>query len=279
MENESINATYWSCASNGCPYIQSLANNFSLAEAYSAVSHPSLPNYLALASADTFSSWSTSDCTPSRRCSAGAALNIIDRIEGAGLTWRAYMEDYPSNCGISCSPGNCYLGDVGTGNYRARHDPFVYFSDIVNSSTRCSRIVPANSGGNGYPDDLFIRDLTSTITASNYMWLTPNLIDDMHDSNITTGDNYLSRLVPQILNSEVFMTQKSALFITWDEGSGSFPNDYVTTIWAGPVVKKNHRSIIFYDHYSLLRTIESAWNFSSLTSNDANAPNMAEFFQ
>src|SRR5207244_4666136 len=107
-------------------------------------------------------------------------------------------------------------------------DPFVYFDDIVNSTARCSRIVPANSGEGG-PGNLFLSDLASPSAASNFMWLTPNLCDDMHDScsapynsnQIAQGDSYLSTLIPQILNSTLFRHQKAAFIITFDAENGS----------------------------------------------------------
>lgn len=193
------------------------------------------------------------------------------------------MEDYPSSCGSHCSSGNCFLGDIGTGQYAARHDPFVYFDNIVNSTARCSRIVPANSSGKGGPDDLFLSDLASPSTASNFMWLTPNLCNDLHDCPTSTGDTYLSQIVPNILNSTLFTHQKAALFITFDEGNGYCPlngssQDCVYTVWAGPVVKTNFQSANHYNHYSFLKTLETNWKLPSLTSNDGNATPMTEFF-
>jgi PKD repeat protein len=110
------------------------------------------------------------------------------------------------------------------------------------------------------------------------MWLTPNLCNDMHDCSVATGDNYLSQVVPKILRSNIFQTRKAALMITFDEGTGTASPDYVYTVWAGPVVKKSYQSSFAYNHYSVPRTIESAWGFPALTSNDAGASAMTEFF-
>ena len=265
------------------PFMNQLASSFALANNYTAVNHPSLPNYLSLISGQDFASWSKTDCNPSPGCSAGNASNIVDSLESRGLSWKAYMEDYPSSCGSQCSPGNCFTGDTGTGQYAARHNPFVYFDDIVNSTARCSRIVPANLGGKGGPDNLFLSDLASPSTASNLMWLTPNLCNDMHDCPVATGDNYLSKVVPNILNSTLFTHQKAALFITFDEGNGYCPlngssRDCVYAVWAGPVVKTNFQSSKQYNHYSFLNTLETVWKLPALTNNDGNATPMTEFF-
>ena len=279
------------------PFLNQLASSYALATNYTAVNHPSLPNYLSLVSGQDFASWSKADCSPSPGCSAGNASNLVDSLENRGLSWKAYMEDYPPNCGSHCSPGNCFLGDIGTGQYAARHDPFVYFDDIVNSTARCSRIVPANSGDNGGPDNLFLSDLASPSTASNFIWLTPNLCNDMHSSATCTngctsdgdatclkdGDSYLSSVIPQILSSNLFTHQKAALFVTFDEGNGYCPIngsslDCVYTVWAGAVVKTNFQSTNQYNHYSFLKTLETGWNLPPLTSNDRNATPMMEFF-
>lgn len=260
MENRGFNGINGNAA-----YLNQLASAYSLATHYTAVDHPSLPNYLALSGADTFGCGGYDGAPNSNTCTSTAwnSQNLVDRIESAGLTWKGYMESMPSNC---------YNRDFG--NYAVRHDPFVYYNDIANNQTRCNRIVPATASS----DVELINDLGSTSTASNFMWLTPNLCNDMHDCSVSTGDSYLSVLVPKILRSRIFQTQKAALLITFDEGTGTSPSDYVYTVWAGPVVKRSYQSSVAYSHYSVLRTIESAWSLPAVNTNDASATAMTEFF-
>lgn len=106
----------------------------------------------------------------------------------------------------------------------------------------------------------------------------PNLCNDMHDCPVSTGDTYLSKLVPKILASKLFTHQKAALFVTFDEGNTAFPRDYVYSVWAGPVVKTNLVSALQHSHYSLLSTLEEVWNLHPLTGNDSAAHPMTEFF-
>jgi hypothetical protein len=266
------------------PFMQSLAKNYSLATHYSAIAHPSLPNYLALLSGQQFPPWSAGDCGPSGdtgRCTAGNSTNLVDRLEAAGLTWKAYAEDYPAKgTGSLYSSGGCYLGDETPANFYARHVPFLYFNDIIDSHARCSRIVEANSvvTNKQETDDVLLKDLSSVSTASNFMWLTPNGLDDIHDATVQFGDKYLSNLVPAILSSAVFKTQKAALLIVFDEGTVPYPSDWIYTLWAGPVAKSGFQSATYYTHYSLLSTIEQNWGLHPMTSNDVNAPSMMEFF-
>src|SRR5947209_16320335 len=140
------------------PFMNQLASSYALATNYTAVTHPSLPNYLSRVSGQDFASWSKGDCNPNPACSAGNASNIVDSLENRGLSWKAYMEDYPSSCGSKCSPGGCFLGDIGTGQYAAKHDPLVYFEDLVNSKPHCSKFFRPNSEEAG-PGNFFFSAL------------------------------------------------------------------------------------------------------------------------
>jgi acid phosphatase len=120
-------------------------------------------------------------------------------------------------------------------------------------------------------------DLKSVTTTPNYAFITPNLCNDMHNCSITQGNNWLAANVPTILNSKAFTTQNSLLIITWDEGEET--SNHIPTILIGSNIKKNyHASSTQYNHYALLHTIEQAWGLPTLTSNDAKAPLMNEFF-
>ena len=241
--------------SSATPYINSLANRYALANNYQAVLHPSLPNYLALTSGSN--NGITSDCNPP---SAGCILNvksIADEIESSGRTWKEYAESMPSPC---------YM--YNSGEYATKHNPFVYYRDIVDNPTRCNAHVVPFSGLNS--------DLGSIKTTPNFAFITPNLCNDMHDCSIATGDSWLSANVPRILNSEAFTKEPSALFIVWDEGTEA--DNHVVAIITGSSVKSGYVSNSSYTHYSLLHTVEAAWGLKPLTSNDANAPVLSEFF-
>jgi len=71
------------------PFMNQLASSNALAANYTAINHPSLPNYLSLISGQDFASWSKADCNPSPGCSAGNASNIVDSLENRGLSWKA----------------------------------------------------------------------------------------------------------------------------------------------------------------------------------------------
>jgi hypothetical protein len=304
MENHSINNTYgisvlpngWNsnsqtCLGN-CTYYDSFANSNGLAEEYTAdvISGCSAGCYIAI----TSGYGNLPQPCNSGPLGSGCLLqipNIVDRLESARLSWKAYMEDYPITSG--CSNGFA-------GNYEPNHNPFIYYADIQNNATRCSHITNANSqivAQNStcwrtavQNDDLFINDLNFASTMSNYSFLTPNRIDDNHDCNdVSVGNAWLNKLIPQILGSTVFKTKRAALFVTFDEkgctnGGCPSPIPELYSVWASnsanPTTKMQFRSVTPYTHYNPLRTIEDNWNLPPLiASTDGSAQNMKEFFR
>lgn len=238
------------------PYLNSLAKRYALATNYFATTHPSLPNYLALTSGSTHGV--TNDCIPTSADCVLNVPNIADLIEKSGRTWKEYAKGMPSSCYTS-----------NAGNYAPRHNPFVYYTDILKNPARCeTHVVPFNR--------LNI-DLRSTQTTPNFAFITPDLCSDMHSCPVRTGDDWLSRHVPAILNSPAFTKQKSLLIITWDEGDRSA--NKVATIFAGTAAKRDFASARHYTHYSLLHTIEELWQLKPLTSNDASAPTMTDMLR
>jgi hypothetical protein len=218
------------------PYINSLANRYSYATNMYGTIHPSLPNYLALTGGDTFGI--TTNCTT---CSVNAP-NIVDQLEGAGISWKAYMEGMPR----PCAP------DATFGTYAKKHNPFIYYDDIAKNPSRCSKIVA-------------LPQLNADIqngTLPTFVWVTPDMCHSMHDCTVATGDQFLSGFIPPLLDT---LGSNGVLFLTWDEGSSNegcctyATGGHIATIVAGPGARSGKTSATGYDHYSILRTIESAW--------------------
>jgi len=266
MENNGFCDVMTTCGGTGT-YETVLAQTYSVAGScqsdsscsaggYTATSHPSEGNYISLIGGDSFGHTNDSYC-----CWGLSSPNIIDRIEASGRTWQAWAED-------AGNTGTCSFSPPRT----ADHFAFLTFADM-NTPARCSHFQTTASSS----DPEFLSALNST-NPSNYIWLTPNENNNGHDTGVSGGDNYLSVLVPKILSSQLFTTKNAALFIVYDEGTSNYPKDYVYASWAGPVVKKGFTGKGSYDHYSYLKTLETVWALNSLTSNDANATPMTEFF-
>jgi hypothetical protein len=218
------------------PYTNALARRYALATQSYAVTHPSLPNYLALTSGSTHGV--TSDCTA---CTVAGA-NLVDQLESARTSWRAYLEDYP---------GGCFAG-AGSGEYAKKHNPFIYYDDVSSSRSRCANLVGFGA---------LARDLRSERLPA-FSWITPNLCDDTHDCSVAVGDRFLARTVPPLLRE---LGPAGFLVITWDEGvsdggccGGAAAGGRIATIVAGPGARRGARERPPVDHFGVLGTIEDA---------------------
>jgi phosphatidylinositol-3-phosphatase len=254
MENHGYSQV-WNTSST--PYITSLGNQYVRATNYHASIHPSLPNYLQLYAGSNYGI--TTDCSPSDSCHVNAP-SLADNLEAKGLSWKAYMEGMPSPCHLSVSD-----------NYAPKHNPFVYFDDIRNNPLRC--------GLHDVPYTVLPTDLTLAITTPNYVFISPDLCNDMHDCPIATGDAWLKANVPPILNSPACTSDKCLIILTWDEDDHADGNQ-VLTIFAGSAAKTGGAtSDAAYSHYSTLRTIEDIFGLPTQTSNDAQATPMTDMLK
>src|SRR6266536_3772759 len=96
-------------------FLNRLAHRHAMATHYYAVSHPSLPNYLAMISG------STQGCASDGCNGPYPGPTLARQIARRGMRWRGFFEGLPSR------------GYVGgdTGGYTQHHNPFVYFKSIV----------------------------------------------------------------------------------------------------------------------------------------------------
>jgi phosphatidylinositol-3-phosphatase len=240
------------------PYFNQLAQQYASAANFYAIRHPSLPNYLALTGGDTFNV--TSDCTGCFR----DVDNLASQLDAAGRSWKAYMESMP---------GPCFVGDAPP-LYEQKHNPFIYFDAVRNNPTLCNQIVPLTD---------FAVDL-QTGSVPDFVWITPNMCNDMHDCPVRTGDAWLQTWVPPILGSQAWQDQ-GVLFIVFDEGDTAAgcctyaQGGNVASLVISPLAKPGFVSPVPYDHYSLLRTIEVAWGLPLLGQAACDCtPLMADFF-
>jgi hypothetical protein len=217
------------------PYTNRLARRYGLATRSYGVRHPSLPDYIALTSGSTHGI--SSDCTD---CHVGAR-NIVDQLEGARISWKGYFEDMPSPC----------FEGATAGAYAKKHNPFLYYDDVVSRPSRCRKVVPLTQ---------LSGDLRRGAMPT-YAFISPNLCNDTHDCDVRTGDRFLARLLPSVLRA---LGPHGFLILTYDEGSsnagccGGSRGGHIATIVAGPDVRRGARDGRPVDHYGVLRTIEDA---------------------
>jgi len=240
FENEEFNTLV---GSDKMPYFNKLARSYTLLTQYFAITHSSLPNFLAMIGGDTFRI--NFDCI-------SCAVNnqsLPDLIETSGRTWKTYQEDMPSPC----------FSGVDAGNYAISHNPFVYFMPIRLDAQRCNRsIVP-------------LTQLSLDVAAGalpNFIFVTPNSCNNAaHDCPVRTANEWLQNFMGQLMPALDQGDQPYLIVLTWDEGQGNHSccglpaeaGGRVATILISPQAKNGFQDSTPYTHYSLLKTIESAW--------------------
>ena len=209
------------------PFTASLAAKYGVAANYRAITHPSVPNYLALTSGQT---WGVQDDSFHPLGEA----DIGDQLTAAGISWRAYMEGLgPEGCINSPPP------------YDPGHDPFAFYGG------KCPpNVVPFTE---------FSADLAHA--PPRFAWISPDMCHDEHSCPVSVGDDWLRQTVTMIIDSRSWQDD-GLLFITWDEDDGNGDNRVLTLVVTPGI---GHRvSNLAYNHYSLLATIEDALGVSRL---------------
>ena len=257
------------------PWINSAASQSNVAQNYFGVTHPSQPNYVAATSGALNGVVNDNDITID-------VPNVVDQVEASGRTWKAYMQSM-SLCATKL--------DHACGNqlYERKHNPFVSYLDVQSSPARMANIVDFSE---------LDADLASGSVA-NYVWISPDQCNDMHGRAapstdpcnfgdvaglIATGDAFLSQTVGKIMASPAW-TQSSVIFVTWDEsdftGSGDFGfgddsgccdspanhgGGHVLTLVITHSDHGTRTSSLAYNHFSMLATIEQAWQLGCLAN-------------
>jgi len=244
-------------------------------------------------------------------------ITIADQLAAANKTWKTYQEDLPQTGPdtINYSDGNftnnsnfppcpncnpqLNSGDI-VQLYAAKHDPFVYFQEVQNGSNPLVSYaqVAAFDGSGGLWWDL------ATGKPPAFSFIAPNQCNDQHGRGngtafcqydpsddgsqsglnpalITLGDQAVQKIVNSIHASSVWKKGKNAIVVIWDE------NDYSQqpiTNQVMAIVDTNYgfhqlQSGVFYDHYSLLRTLEGGFKLPCLNhACDASTLAMTDLF-
>ena len=223
--------------------------------------HPSEPNYLWLEAGTNFGI--SNDDNPDAN-HQGTTQHLVTLLNNTHISWKSYQEDISGNdCPIS-----------GTGNYAPKHNPMVFFDDVINNSSYCIAHVRPYSELAG--------DLQKN-TQARYNFITPNLCNDMHDTcpplndSVKQGDTWLQQNLPAILNSQAYQNG-GIVFITWDEGEGG--DGPIGMIVLSPDAKGGgYSNTIHYTHSSTLRTLEEIFGVTPLLGDASNATDLRDLFK
>jgi phospholipase C len=247
------------------PFINELAAQHAVAEGYhDSFVHPSEPNYIWMVAGENFGILDDKDPAAHHLSSTS---HIADQIELAGLDWKSYQESMGEPCGLKSH-----------GRYAAKHNPFAYFDDIngwdgtaFHPELRCNQHVVDYSELDA--------DIANN-TLANYVFIVPNLDNDMHDASIAVGDAWLANEIPKLMGTSAF-NNGGVIFLMWDEGGGSPASDDPPFIAISPNAVSGMVSKVDYDTSSYLKTVQNLLGVSELpcaTAQRETIPAMTDLF-
>lgn len=303
LENENFDNSWG--PNSPAHFLNSLRPSGVFADQYFATGHASLDNYVAMVSGQPANPLTSSDCLavslwtcvqPQSLMSGGR--NLADQLDDAGASWKGYMDSMPQPCfhadysPTSTSP-DPYQGNSQTPpakDYADRHNPFLYFDDIIGNDARCAaHVVPYATIGADLQND----------TLPRFSFITPDTCHDGHDDPCSDGqpgglvsaDLWLQQNVPSLL--AYLDAHNGLLLITFDEngvtaglplgccsgGPGGVAPGFggqVGLLALSPQLPGGVVVHTAYDHMSLLRTIEDSFGIDEHLNNAASASPMTD---
>jgi hypothetical protein len=224
------------------PTFNRLADEYATIGRYYGVAHPSLPNYLALVSGSTHGI--TINCTT---CLV-RGRSLAGTFAAAHRSWKTYAEGLPR-------PG--FTGG-SAGAYAKKHNPFLYFREVVSRPAWRARVVPLTA----------LRTDLRRNRLPDFALVVPDLCHSMHDCPVATGDRWLSSVVPPLLQ-----LADTVVFVVFDEGTTSDRGGgNVPALAAGTAVRPGARYGRVTSHCGLLGTVEEAWSLPRLGCSARAAP-------
>lgn len=239
----------------GHPDMKWLAKHGITLDNYWALTHPSQPNYVASVGGDYFALDHDGYVVIPKNVST-----IVDLLEPKGISWGEYLEHMP----YSGYQGYEFLNQDNQANdYVRKHNPLISYESVFLNDSRLSMIKNFAQ---------FERDLKDH-KLPQYIHITPNMTNDGHDSSIKTAAHWARSWLEPLLKNEYFMNNTLVL-LTFDENEIYSTQNQVFTVLLGGAIPKHLEGTTdhtFYDHYSLLSSVEANWNLDSLGRNDVDA--------
>jgi phosphatidylinositol-3-phosphatase len=243
---------------------------------------------------------------------------IADQLVAAGLTWKSYQESLPlAGADLVNTSDGFYTNNTDFTKitpvlnppltsadlvflYAVKHNPFAYFRNVQEGTNPANSLanVVAFDGKFGLYADLASGDVPS------YSFIAPNQCNDQHgrgnvlafcqyDPNddgmqdglnpalINIGDASAERIVNAIKKSPVWGHGRSAIVLMWDEDDYSVAPTTNRVVF---IVDTNYgfhglSSDQYYNHFSLLKTIEAGFRLPCLNhACDSNVNVISDLF-
>lgn len=239
------------------PYISSLATACGHATAYADNCFTdnliSLPHYLALTSGsncDTGLEQTGTGCIVDDADATAHTLSTASIFSQAS-SWRSYQEGMATPCAATSG-----------GLYATKHNPAAYYSALASCATydvsipsiTCSTttLTKCTPPSNAFTDDL------ANDTLAAFTFITPNLVNDMHDGTVTQGDNWLYTYLPLVLASKAYLRGDVAVLVLWDEQSSASFGGATPNVFVSPYITAGTVTATTINHFSVLRAMEDA---------------------
>lgn len=269
------NTDYDSAATTSA--MQALQPQGVLLDQFYGVTHPSEPNYVASVAGDFFGM--ADDAFYHLPSNITTLFDLFDNGTASGqpISYACYQENLPyagatafnytqKNYISPSSPDYVY--------YVRKHNPCA-ISDYVSSNK--TRAQQSNRNFN----DLAVDIGNNTLPA--WMFITPNLVNDGHDTTAAFFSNFTSYFLTPLLKDSRFNSNRTLILLTFDENeSYTAPNRIFTLALGGavPSALRNTTDSTYLTHYSGLSTVEANWGLRSLGRGDVNKTmaNVLPFF-
>ncbi|KAF2819961.1 phosphoesterase-domain-containing protein [Ophiobolus disseminans] len=226
----------------------SLTNHF-------AVTHPSMPNYAAAISGDYYGlNHDDRIAIPSN------VSTLVDLLEDKGVSWGEYQEDMPS---VGFQGTEYRNPKTGANMYVRKHNPAVLYDSVAQKQGRLARTKPLTM----FNDDLKAK------TLPQWMFITPNMTSDGHDSTVTVAGTWTRKFLEPLLSDKNFMNNTLVL-VTFDENHTYGKQNRIVGILLGDAVPTQlvgTTDNTFYNHYSEIATVQANWGLQTLGRWDVGA--------
>ena len=237
--------------------------------------------------------------------------SIAGQLVASGRDWRAYMQNIPA-AGTTLAN---WPGDSNTAKlYAVKHNPFAYVAEVQDDPAQFAKQVPLEQlfgdlGARTVPAFSYIvPDQCRDMHGIGNLLAPCGGINDTDDIDVSRGDDETFWLVSGITGSPVWRQGRNAIFLVFDEGNGPLTCAYdadtgvdvvAGTRLPGPDCYQpanfNDRVVMivitnygvrgridnrFYNHYSLLKTVEAAFDLPFLGhAADAGTRTLAPLLQ
>ncbi|KIJ21416.1 hypothetical protein PAXINDRAFT_94998 [Paxillus involutus ATCC 200175] len=233
---------------------QNLSTQGITLSAYYGVTHTSEPNYLAAGGGDFCGLYDDIlEFIPNNMST------VVDLLDEKDISWAMYQENMPTDD----YAGFNFTNPDGYTYYVRKHNPLVIYDSVALNSTRGPRIRNFND---------FAVDLGNN-TIPQWVFVTPNLRNDGHDTSVAYASSWLSFWLVPLLQDPNFNTPRTLILLTFDENETETENNQVYSILLGGIIPENLKNTTddtFYTHYSTLSTVEANWDLGNLGRQDTN---------